>query len=113
IFLTNTHLMSAYGLENDLYQKTRKEQVLEIIGILKDYKGIQLLVGDFNFQPDTSPFQEIIKAGFIDPTNKNIKTIKKRRLDYIFLKNLFPNSNTKLVLKDKNFSDHAGLIIEI
>jgi len=110
ICLINAHLLSAYAFDKARYQNTREKQVDEICQQIDKKYPKTIILGDLNFEPGTSPYQKVIKCAFQDPFGKDIKTIKKRRLDYILLKNINWN-NTKLLFLDNSLSDHAALFI--
>lgn len=108
--LINTHLLSAYANDSQKYQNVREDQSREIREVsekLLDDKKI--IVGDFNFQPATSPYKVLTESNFVDTTTKE-NTTATRHLDFIFLKN-FPKGNAQIALFDNSLSDHAALAI--
>lgn len=108
--LVNAHLLSAYAIDTHKYQITREKQVEESCQQIDKqcFKGI--ILGDFNFEPGTSPYQKVIKYNFHDPFDKDIRTVRKRRLDYIMLKNI-NYIETKVLFLNNSLSDHAALLI--
>jgi endonuclease/exonuclease/phosphatase family metal-dependent hydrolase len=110
IFLFHAHLLSATGSEVPAYQNVRARQI-EQINILAD-KPQNIVIGDFNFNPGTFPYQKMVSFGFSDPFAAAIATTKTGRKDYIFLKGL-ASQTVEVVFQDKKLSNHAGLIIKI
>jgi len=111
-FLINTHLLSALADDSLKYQKVRKEQVKEICEISeKLYSWKKIIMGDFNFQPHTSPYKVLIELGFIDTTVKE-NTTATRHLDFIFQQNIHSNG-ARIAFFDNLLSDHAALAISL
>jgi endonuclease/exonuclease/phosphatase family metal-dependent hydrolase len=108
--LVNTHLLSAYAFDTHKYQITREKQVEEICQQIDKQCPKGIIIGDFNFKPGTSPYQKVIKYNFHDPFDRDIRTVRKRRLDYIMLKNI-NYIETKVLFLNNSLSDHAALFI--
>jgi len=106
ISLINTHLLSAKACSCSDCQTIRISQVQEICNASKQPV---LVVGDFNFQPNTKPYKKIIQSGFSDFCNQKITTVKKKRFDYIFSSGI-ESLNIIPVFLEKNISDHIGLL---
>lgn len=112
IFLTNTHLLSAYALAGKGHQNTRVAQVTEIVTYLKTVTNNNIIiVGDFNFEPNTEPYQTIVGEKYIDISQQILKTTNKK-LDFIFTKNLSANV-INISSTFTNLSDHAFLTLEL
>lgn len=110
ITIANTHLLSAYALDAEVYQKVRLEQVNEITHALTRFNYPKIITGDFNFQPHTNPYNLMLDKGYRDifySTAEN--TLKKRRLDYIFSSELIIPKHPKLV-EPEDVSDHKILL---
>lgn len=106
--LVNAHLLSAKACETPGYQNVRTNQVEQICRIVDNKKCI--LAGDFNFPPDTLPYQKIVRSGFSDTSRAQAKTTKKKKLDYIFSKGI-DIADIKSIFEEKTISDHSGLIV--
>ena len=110
--LINTHLLSAYADDSKKYQSVREDQSRELWEVSEKLLGDKkILVGDFNFQPATSPHRVLAELNFVDITTKE-NTTATRHLDFIFLKN-FPKGNAQIALFDNSLSDHAALTISL
>jgi endonuclease/exonuclease/phosphatase family metal-dependent hydrolase len=111
--LVNTHLLSAWAFSFSQLQKTREEQVKEICNLSwQQSKKRNIILGDFNFQPNTSPYNSLIDSNFIDASKTAGNTLKNIKLDFIFFKNVY-KINSKIAFFDKTLSDHAALITSI
>ena len=110
ICLVNTHLLSAYAFDTRKYQIVREKQVKEIRRQIDKQYSKAIILGDLNFEPDSSPYQKLIQYNFHDPFDRCIRTVKKRRLDYIMLKNI-DCIETRVLFLNNSLSDHAALLI--
>ena len=106
--LINTHLLSAYAYSGTHYQTTRSNQVKEILKYLKATDNV-ILLGDFNFQPGTEPYEIIMEAGYADLSRKISKTTSKK-LDYVFSKSSILKTNAASSMFTRH-SDHAFLTV--
>ena len=112
IFLINIHLLSAWADDSLKHQNVREEQVKEIYEVSeKLFSGKKIIVGDFNFQPLTSPYKTLTELNFVDATTGE-NTTATRHLDFIFLKN-FPKSDARIAFFNNLLSDHAALTISL
>lgn len=111
-FLINAHLLSACANDFQKHQNVREYQSREIAEASKKLFGDKKIVlGDFNFQPATSPYKVFTKSNFVDVTTRQ-NTTATRHLDYIFLKN-FSKDNAQIAFFDNTLSDHAALTISL
>ena len=110
--LINTHLLSAMANNSQRYQTVRENQCREI-GVMSEklLSNKKIIVGDFNFEPNTSPYKVLTDSNFVDTTPKE-NTTATRHLDFIFLKN-FPKNNAQVAFFDNSLSDHAALTISL
>jgi len=80
-----------------------------------------ILAGDFNFTPDTAPYQAMLDAGWVDaaaaygdPQPTIPSHDPKRRIDYVFVR---PANAWRVidvqVLDEPIASDHAPLLVEL
>lgn len=140
--LINTHLSAGFKPNN---QKIRIQQLNQLLRFAKKTKQELplILVGDFNFKPQT-PEYRLITKNFIDTGElKNLDTASKEaklpkssfypvwrlfrklsnrllegRVDYVFVKKKQKISvrpiNSWIVFKDKNLvSDHYGYLVHL
>jgi exonuclease III len=112
--IINTHLLSANGYNNGVYEKTRQKQFIEIIRKINNSGKKKIVItGDFNFDINTKSYNLIDKYGLIDPlrgTLGNTFIKSKYRFDHFFLKSFYKNK-VKCEIISKKFwpSDHYGV----
>lgn len=114
VYLANTHLLSALAKDTEAQQAVREKQVEEIcLAMNRLPKAEKIILGDFNFQPNTYPYKEFTKMHFIDDTSAaNTQPQKNRQLDYVIMNN---NSTrkAKIAIFDNHISDHAALLANL
>ena len=136
LLVVNTHL--AWKPEDE---KTRLNQVKELIAAVEKKESHALLAGDFNDTPESKPVKTIKAAGFIDlfeslhPDERGLTWDNKnpfmkehaiklpdRRIDFLFAhKKLLANTSplkceVVFNLPDKNGiypSDHYGVVVDL
>lgn len=128
IYSHNTYFINVHfnsdGNDDESRQK-QLDELLKFISINTSDKDRIVLAGDFNFSPESFLYQKILNSGFIDlgpgePTYDSIKNNwvedGRRRIDYIFGRNISLNSSALFGMKkidNKNMSDHFGIITVI
>jgi endonuclease/exonuclease/phosphatase family metal-dependent hydrolase len=110
--IINTHLLSACGSVEEVHQTTREKQVEEICQKIVENNSKKIILGDFNFTSLSEPFKKLIKHGFKEYFDENIKTHGDKKLDHVFVKDV-KYINKEVVFGEKQYSDHKGLLIEI
>lgn len=139
IFIANTHLLSAYGLDYGSFRKARLRQFLEIEDHFKQIGAKQIILGgDFNFDTHSPSYETVIKHyGFYDPLrdvkgntistdnlNRRFFLMAKmnQRLDHFFTKGLEQAKASGRVIfhepyfageKKLHISDHYGLSLNL
>lgn len=112
VSLINTHLLSALANGTLIYQGAREEQVRELCELSEKLPGLgKIILGDFNFQPRTAPYDVFIRSSFIDSTTEE-NTTATRKLDYVFSRNI-KISGARIALYDSSLSNHAALAVSI
>lgn len=102
-------------------EQTRLRQVRSIEGNRAYHGSATILVGDFNFTPDSEPYQAMINAGWVDtaaafddPKPTCPADQPTMRIDYVFIK---PASRWRVidvqVLDEPIASDHAPVLVEL
>lgn len=118
-FIVNTHLLSAYALQGRKHQMHRERQILEMTDFLCDLPGEKIVVGDFNFDPGSTPYNIITGHNYIDIfARNNIMTLHNtRRVDFIFLQDVsqekIKNSGGIHIHANRFVSDHNPIWIEL
>lgn len=104
-----------------LSEKTRLRQLRSIEGN-RAYQGMAtILAGDFNFTPDSEPYQAMIDAGWLDtaaafgdPRPTVPAANPKDRIDYVFVR---PAERWRVidvrVLDEPIASDHRPVLVEL
>lgn len=112
LYFIHTHLLSASGKQTNHYEDTRKKQVLEILNNVRGKKKT-LIVGDFNFPPDSEAYRLLMEEDFTDEFKDLGITFPKEKtsIDYIFTRNI--ESLERRVIETDGLSDHNGLMLEI
>ena len=111
-FLANTHLLSAWAVATPGLQHIREQQAHEVCQSMTQLpEGEKIILGDFNFQPKTLPYQEFTKMNFKDDTNDQ-KTTTRRTIDYVMLNNN-PLRKAEIASFNTALSDHAALVAVI
>ena len=111
ICIINAHLLSACGSIKENIQDARKKQAEEICQSIDGDKKVVVL-GDFNFTPDSKAFEVLYSHGFKECFSLEIKTHGDKKLDHVFAKGI-EYINKEVILENYQYSDHKGLLIEI
>jgi endonuclease/exonuclease/phosphatase family metal-dependent hydrolase len=105
-----------------LSAETRLAQVRQINKEVASYQNIlAILAGDFNFTPDSEPYQTMIKSGWVDAAaslGDSQPTVPAdqptMRIDYVFVR---PANRWRViraeVLDEPVASDHAPVLVEL
>jgi endonuclease/exonuclease/phosphatase (EEP) superfamily protein YafD len=120
--LVNVHLQSfnfSGGSENDALNVSQviDHQMNQLSSILDSERGIDFMLGDFNFLPASYPYQMVANHGFYDAQLQLGKAIQPsftpilNRLDYLFYQRL--SSVSKLEILSSAGSDHKAILAEI
>jgi endonuclease/exonuclease/phosphatase family metal-dependent hydrolase len=89
ISLLNAHLLSAWALDSAGLQCVREKQVKEIGEIMEKGEEGKIILGDFNFQPDTQPYNIFLKKNFTDESVSIKNTLKNKKTGFHFFSKYF------------------------
>ncbi len=110
--IINTHLLSACGSIKENIQSARRKQVEEICQSVDEDNVKIIILGDFNFIPDSKSYAVLYSYGFKECFNSDVRTHGNKKLDHIFIKDV-ECINREIIFADNLYSDHKGLLIEI
>jgi endonuclease/exonuclease/phosphatase family metal-dependent hydrolase len=120
---------------DEFHTPIQPRQASEILAQLSATKVPQLVVGDFNADPDTSTYAEMVSAGFVDTAAasrvagatccqaadlSNAVSQLTNRYDYVFERD-FSSIDSAFLVGNASFedvrplwpSDHAGLVATV
>ncbi len=108
----NTHLLSSHKKKKVEIDKKNENQLIELLNKANSKKNT-LLIGDFNFGPESSKYELTSKWNDVTSEIPITEYYWKTRLDYIFT-NFEPEySSCSIVQFDSEPSDHYGIWCEI
>lgn len=107
LYVYNTHL----GLDT----KSRVSQVNELIELTKQHSGPNILVGDFNTEPESEEFQLLLQQTDLIDSFQNIKDAHTfpvlnphKRIDFILTSSTLENAEQTVIHSEA--SDHLPIV---
>jgi endonuclease/exonuclease/phosphatase family metal-dependent hydrolase len=98
-------------LPNDNLYHNRSTAVNDLLEFMATNKP-DVVLGDFNFTPDSSHYHAVINSGYTDAFPLHPITVQNKTVDFVFTR--CPVKNTELLpFKEMGISDHNGLRFEV